>query len=40
VHIDRLSPQHATCAYHNAFGEEEEIKKLTFQKCYSLFLKS
>jgi hypothetical protein len=39
AHLCHLSPQRATYAYHNAFGEEE-IKKLTFQKCCSLFLKS
>jgi hypothetical protein len=32
AHRYHLSPQRATCAYHDAFGEEEEeIKKLTFQ---------
>jgi hypothetical protein len=39
AHRCHLSPQRATCAYHNAFGDEE-IKKLTIQKCCSLFLKS
>jgi hypothetical protein len=39
AHQCHLSPQRATCAYHNAFGGEEEIKKLTLQKCCSLFLK-
>jgi hypothetical protein len=32
AHQCHLSPQRATYAYHNAFGEEEEINKLTFQK--------
>jgi hypothetical protein len=40
AHWCHLSPQRATCAHHNAFGEEEEIKKLTFQKCCYSFLKS
>jgi hypothetical protein len=40
AHRCHLSPQRATYAYHNAFGENEDIKKLTFQKCCSLFLKS
>jgi hypothetical protein len=29
AHRCHLSPQRATCAYHNAFGEEEEKNKKT-----------
>jgi hypothetical protein len=32
AHRCHLSPQHATCAYHNAFGEEAEIKKTIISK--------
>jgi hypothetical protein len=39
AHRCHLLPQCATCAYHNVFGEEEEIKKTNISKMLLFVLK-